>query len=510
MRIERVKIKNFRSYGDEVEIIFDDLTAFVGKNDAGKSTVLEALDIFFNCGKGVIKLDKDDVNKNLKSEGDLETVITVVFGQLPSSIVIDATNETTLENEYLLNEDGFLEVVKKYDNGKKEKVFIKALHPCNEVCNDLLLMKNADLKRLLNDLEIECKDKNVNAVMRESIWGSYSPEDLDLKLVEIEASKIDKGSIWDKIETHLPLYTLFQSDRKNTDGDSEIQDPLKLAAEQILNDPDLRRQLDLIAETVKGKLESISKATLQKLNEMNPDVAESLHPVIPPLESLKWHDVFKNVSIACDDDIPINKRGSGVKRLILLNFFRAEAERRMMEDDIPSVIYAIEEPETSQHLDHQRKLIEAFKVLSSTNNTQIVITTHSPSIVKVLDFGHVKLIKQGDKKEIVNVEKKDLPYPSLNEVNYLAFGEAGQEYHTELYGFIEGEGYLKSYEEGQDLIMYKRLSKGSMKTFHVSLSQYVRHQIHHPDNTLNVRFNHDQLQDSIRSMRKFIKNIDSH
>ena len=46
MKISSVKIKNFRSYKEEIEIKFDDLTVFVGKNDIGKSTVLEALDIF--------------------------------------------------------------------------------------------------------------------------------------------------------------------------------------------------------------------------------------------------------------------------------------------------------------------------------------------------------------------------------------------------------------------------------------------------------------------------------
>ncbi|MEY8403925.1 AAA family ATPase [Oscillospiraceae bacterium 44-34] len=42
-------------------------------------------------------------------------------------------------------------------------------------------------------------------------------------------------------------------------------------------------------------------------------------------------DVFKSVSITSDENIPINKRGSGSKRLILLNFFRAEVERRQGE-----------------------------------------------------------------------------------------------------------------------------------------------------------------------------------
>lgn len=53
MNIKKLKIKNFRGYSGETTVNFDDLTAFVGKNDMGKSSVLEALDIFFNDSKGI-------------------------------------------------------------------------------------------------------------------------------------------------------------------------------------------------------------------------------------------------------------------------------------------------------------------------------------------------------------------------------------------------------------------------------------------------------------------------
>lgn len=134
MKIKTINIKNFRSYKDEVEIEFGDLTAFVGKNDIGKSTVLEALDIFFNDSKGVIKLDKDDVNKQALADGDTETVISVCFEELPTSIVIDSTNQTTLQDEYLLNSNNQLEIIKKYSNGGKEKVLVKANHPTSNNC----------------------------------------------------------------------------------------------------------------------------------------------------------------------------------------------------------------------------------------------------------------------------------------------------------------------------------------------------------------------------------------
>jgi AAA15 family ATPase/GTPase len=221
---------------------------------------------------------------------------------------------------------------------------------------------------------------------------------------------------------------------------------------------------------------------------------------------LKWVDVFKSVSITGDEDIPINKRGSGVKRLVLLNFFRAEAERRKSESNVPDIIYAIEEPETSQHPSHQRKLIEAFVELSASDNTQVLLTTHSPSIVKMLQFEHLKLIKSEQSKEVVSVERNELPYPSLNEVNFLAFGESNDEYHNELYGFIESEELLADYKNSKETIEYIRVKRnGDLMTEQKIVSEYIRHQIHHPENMHNAKFTDEQLQTSINDMRVFIE-----
>ena len=509
MKIKTIKIKNFRSYKDEVEIEFGDLTAFVGKNDIGKSTVLEALDIFFNDGKGVVKLDKDDVNKQALSAGDTETVISVCFEELPTSIVIDSTNQTTLQDEYLLNSNNQLEIVKKYSNGGKEKVFVNANHPTGNNCKDLLLKKNTDLQKIIRDNSITCSNQTINAVMRTAIWQHYN-SDLQLADIEIDVTKGDTKSIWDKLQTYLPLYSLFQSDRKNSDGDSEVQDPLKEAVKQILNDATLRTKFDEIATEVKNKLQDVATRTLAKIQEMNPEIANSLNPVIPATDSLKWTDVFKSVSIAGDEDIPINKRGSGVKRLILLNFFRAEAERRKTQENIPSIVYAIEEPETSQHTEHQKKLIKAFLDLSNTANTQVIITTHSTALVKELEFQHLRLVKSDSTtKTIENVLPNRLPYPSLNEVNFLAFSEITEEYHNELYGFIELEGEMTNYRNGKATIPYNKLGRDGITIVvqNVVLTDYIRHQIHHPENTNNTRFTTQQLSDSIDLMRDFIETL---
>lgn len=504
MKIKSVAVNRFRGYEKPIYVEIEDLCVLVGRNDIGKSTLLEALDIFFNEGKGCVKLDKDDINKKCLSNGEDCIEIEVEFTDLPRSLVIDSTNETTLQDEFLLSSAGTLKIVKRYPGAGKEKVFISANHPVNTGCKDLLHKKIQELRKILEDQGLGCPDKTKSAELRKAIW--HGQGTLQLEDYEIEVAKIDAKSIWEQLKAYMPLYTLFQSDRKNTDSDDEVQDPMRIAVKEILGDPTIQSSLTAIAETVKARLEHVAGRTLSKLEELNPAIAKSLNPQLPESRTLKWADVFKSVSISGDDDIPINKRGSGVKRLVLISFFRAEAERRQSEASLPNIIYAIEEPETSQHPEHQRGLTDALIALSRTMNTQVLLTTHSPEIVKRLKFENILLVSDAIQERVSPVQQKELPYPSLNEVNFAAFGEATFEYHNELYGFIEAEGRLNAYRNGRPLKTYVRVRpNGSTEQQQIVLTEYIRHQIHHPENIHNTRFTAQELLESIQAMREFIK-----
>ena len=119
MKLSKFKLKNFRSYKDEIVINFDNLTVFVGKNDVGKSTILEALDIFFNEGKGNIKADEKDINVQAKKEGENVFILTACFFELPEQIIIDDSVKTSLKKEYMLNRNEMLEIVKEFKGGTK-------------------------------------------------------------------------------------------------------------------------------------------------------------------------------------------------------------------------------------------------------------------------------------------------------------------------------------------------------------------------------------------------------
>ena len=506
MKIKTIAISSFRGYSQAVSLDVKDLQVLVGKNDSGKSTILEALDMFFNEGKGCIKIDKDDINKNCLINDQNCIEISVEFTDLPPKIVIDTTNETTLQDEFLLTSSGTLKIIKRYPNAGKEKVFIEANHPANVHCDNLLSMKISELKKILDDFGFDCPDKTKSAELRKAIWRGQ--DKLELKNSVIEIAGIDLKNIWDQLKIHMPLFTLFQSDRKNSDSDDEVQDPMRIAVREILGDSKIQAELAMVAKKVKARLDEVAKRTLEKLGEMNPAIATSLTPRLPEPEDLKWLDVFKSVSISSDNDIPINKRGSGIKRLILFSFFRAEAERRQYEAGLPSIIYAIEEPETSQHPEHQRALIDAITSLSKTPNTQVLLTTHSPEIVKRLNFENISLVWSETPKKITPILVNELPYPSLNEVNFVAFGEASDEYHDELYGHLEEKQCLSAYKADKPQRSYMRTRRdGSTTEEQICLTEYIRHQIHHPENKMNTFFTAEDLKSSIESMREFLKSL---
>lgn len=529
MKLKSITIQNFRSYRNPTKIVFDDLTVLIGKNDIGKSTVLEALDVFFNDGKGVVKLDSGDINVASSKEGIKDVVISATFSELPHKVVLDEESETTLKNEYLLNSDGDLEIIKTFKGGNTTassiKVSINALHPSNENCNALLSKKNADLKKIVENLNVSC-EKNKNAAMRAAIWKHYEDElALRERELDVASKEGDIKEIWSKLNEYLPCYSLFQSDRKNSDSDSEVQDPLKEAVKQIFNDAELQEQLKSVAQKVRDTLQEVANLTLEKIKEMAPSIASSLHPKIPSSESLKWADVFKNLSISGDEDISINKRGSGVKRLILLNFFRAEAERRKDASKREAIIYAIEEPETSQHKAHQEMLVSALKSLSEKSGIQVVLTTHSSIVVKNLDFKNLRLIHRDETQGqacVDDVKEKILPYPSLNETNYIAFGDASEEFHNELYGFLQAQASNEDSDNERERPFDNWLERhGCAKTrswiriqngvrqpqYPATLQTYIRNTIHHPENTANIKYTKEELKSSIEEMVKIVQSL---
>lgn len=153
-----------------------------------------------------------------------------------------------------------------------------------------------------------------------------------------------------------------------------------------------------------------------------------------------------------------------------------------------------------------RCFINALIALSTESNVQVIVTTHSAVLVNALDFKNIRLIcADGSQKRVEAVRSGQLPFPSLNEVNYLAFSEISEGYHDELYGYLEEQEWLNEYKQGKTTVPYKKISaNGTTREQQICMTEYIRHQIHHPENTYNARFNDSQLRRSIEDMRAFV------
>lgn len=394
MKIREVILENFRAYRSPTHIPITDLTAFIGKNDAGKSTILEALDIFFEGG--TVKLESSDANKDGNPK---EVRIAVVFSDLPDEVILDSNAGSTLRGEFLLNGDGHLEIHKIYNCAlatPKGNVFAWAVHPTKKEAADLLQQPNKVLKEQIKALGLEklC-NLTENPSMRHALYQAHG--DLQLQPRFVPLNDENGKAVWTALQSHLPLFALFQSDRPSTDQDPEVQNPMKLAIEQALSE--LERELDRVTEEVRAKAQQTAERTLAHLQLSYPDLASTLQA---KFKKPSWKSVFK-LDLEADDGIPLNKRGSGVRRLVLLSFFQAEAERKRVEAEAKgqrrrSVVYAIEEPETSQHPDNQDRIVKTLIELAS-HGDQVLFTTHVPGLAGLIPLESLRYVDRDEARQ---------------------------------------------------------------------------------------------------------------
>ncbi|MEJ1375862.1 MAG: ATP-binding protein [Candidatus Sedimenticola sp. (ex Thyasira tokunagai)] len=395
MKLVSVGIENLRCYLEPIKAKIDGLTTFIGKNDIGKSTILEALEIFFN--NDTVKITQGDANIH---SGTPLVSITCEFSDLPETLVLDTGAETSLKEEYLLTKDGTLKVKKTYDCGKKTptcEVFIIAEHPRTNGVHNLLELKEKNLQAIIKKEGIECLLKG-NPIMRKAIWAASNELDLGMVELPVTKPKEDSKRIWEQIDRYLPLFALFQSDRSSKDSDGEVQDPMRSAIAVAI--AEVQDDINAIQKRVQSRTEEIANNTHKALEKIDPSLAKQLSPVFTPPTPTKWIGLF-SVNLTTDG-IPLNKRGSGVRRLVLVSFFKAEAERLLSQGNKKRIIYAIEEPETSQHPNNQKILQQSFAELSNESNCQVLLTTHSPGFASDLPMNGIRYItiNDADKHEI--------------------------------------------------------------------------------------------------------------
>ncbi|MBO6051340.1 MAG: ATP-binding protein [Bacteroidales bacterium] len=424
MKIKKLIINNFRAF-KHAEIDFDDFSCIIGKNDTGKSTILAALEWFFNSNK---ELDENDFaaasfdwsecehpafHDEIAGETfQGETVKEFIYDGFCISVDVYFSDANlpnrTEESDFIFNHDFVLKdgniCISKYmyhpykdinhpSIGKqmgyrmKNCFFEKMQKPFSDCTIEELktvyneIRNNADdLCKKLYHLEEERQNKKNRGVGTLAINTEIRDEVLRIKRLicsELYNHYSNKGEKtcekWmpfdniDSIEFHfgfdLPQFILYTSKTPTNDYLNKLFTPYNA--------------IGLYKSIEKAKVHTTEKLSeFLNLNGLN----ENIH-----IKENEKIDLFtKDSLIFKHNDLPLNiplkNRGEGFQLKIKNAVFRLLTETRTRNQI--NIIFAFEEPETHLHPSAQIEMYQTLKALSENINYQVIITTHSPYIVK--------------------------------------------------------------------------------------------------------------------------------
>lgn len=200
LKIKNIKIKNFRSIVD-IDIDTDKLNIFVGLNDAGKSNVLKALNLFFNgeTEPGTIFDFETDYSKYapIRKKKAKEIIISIIF-EVPEryhdkikTLVLEPTEDMKCVNYKIKNAVIItIEHLLSYDFWKKikEKGWTE-----EKSSKEILSMfeKVVDIKKPLDSVIDEMVD---NVDMRETIIYLMPKDDKKENILKLVQKEVENGN----------------------------------------------------------------------------------------------------------------------------------------------------------------------------------------------------------------------------------------------------------------------------------------------------------------------------
>ncbi len=188
------------------------LATIVGKNDAGKSSILRALQLFFQDKP---KLEASDVHDRASQDDDV--VVEVAFTSLPEEIEFENGVQTTLQSEMLVDADGNLRIRKVYPRGDLKKCLISLItHDFNdERFAGLVALKEKELNDRCKSLGINVKKSGRGITNREKREALRARAKVDGVLNSKRELLLNPNDdIRKKILSILPEFELFESDTR--------------------------------------------------------------------------------------------------------------------------------------------------------------------------------------------------------------------------------------------------------------------------------------------------------
>lgn len=417
MRITSATIRNFRCL-QEVSVDFDQVTSLVGSNGSGKSSVLRALDWFFNGEKG--DLTDDDIYSGAGDQ-DRKIEVEVSFSELTAS------DRATLGDKYAPASVDTFTVWRTWADGDVKTTGKGRAYPAFEGVR--AHPSAAEKKREYNDLrdarpELALPPWRNQADAFEAMlgWERSNPEMLEDALVEsthffgfngrnllsglfdfvlvtadlrageesLEGKKTIIGRILERAIDHQAASEAFDALARDV-SERQIE----------INKTFLDQQLVDLSAELTGEVAAFTQGRGVALRSKSPDYRPT-----PPLVSVTILDSPVETSV--------DRQGHGFQRALLIAALKLLATRSSQGSDSSVIHLAIEEPELFQHPGQARVFAKVLRDLAATESTglQIAYATHSPYFIDARYFDQVRRVTRdlsdGSTHPVVQVKAASL------------------------------------------------------------------------------------------------------
>lgn len=421
MRIAAVTIRNYRSLKD-VTLEIADYAALIGANGAGKSSVLYALDWFFN-GTPLTETDVHGYTDGNPLEPGTTIQVSVSFADLT-----DADRERL--QQYGRGDRAVIRRTWYADSRETKTVGNTTQGPgfAEVRAEQSVVQQRTEYNRLretLTDLaEIDRLAKKDAIVAALAAWES-DPTNA-AKLVELADADATQMMGWNGANVLrkcvrfvlIPAATSIAGEvgtaSKGT-ALTELVGAFMTSASARAQAVWLEKHSEAVTELVGEIRKSVEGATGVQASRINarlasfiPNASVTLTPTVPEFAPKLDPSITTAVTVSGVTN-EVSRQGHGVQRAVMMSMFqvmvpdedltRHTHEPEEGEDDastqarlektlgeLPSIIVAIEEPEIYQHPVRARSFARTLLELSMQRNVQVLLATHSPYFIQPENF----------------------------------------------------------------------------------------------------------------------------
>lgn len=397
MYIHSVKLVNYKSIGDyaESEIILEQgVTAIIGKNESGKSNVLDGLSQIDFIGNKVTAYAPEKLNRTAAEGSQIKYIITI--RPSPVDVVLSDTTIILSKNGYELT-GGFLDYynnsVKGHVDSLNEIIELFGKNPfklrdqeLTNYKNHVIALKESDsinVPRFLNALTyFHNKQNSVSTELRAPFGEAMEKVEEKIR----DYLLILPHFFYRNVDKHLQTTYKLEDVEKELKGVSANPNSLLLNFISLIgvsNDEFLSAVRSGATPQQVSNRKKISRMVEEKINKPFQEFYQTETIYL----DLDFNTNLVSFTVQSEDGaaLMLDERSNGL-RWYLETFIDAKAH------NIPgrNVIYLFDEPGTSLHVNAQKELIALFRHLSAQGN-QVVYTTHSPYMLETEDGGITRI-----------------------------------------------------------------------------------------------------------------------